>query len=261
MATPNILDELFSVRGKVALVTGGSAGIGLGIADVLARAGAKVVITGRNFDHAESAAAQLREEGSDVSAVRLDPADEQSVVEACAEVVAKHGAPWILVNNAGKQDGELLLEGTAEHWDETYATNLRGPFLLTREIGRAMVAAGLGGRIVNISSRVAQGRMMAGLSAYAASKAAMVTLSMASATELVDHGITVNTLLPGGVMTPGTMAATRPPVDPGKMPPRPPLGLSDPSDIGAAVLFFASPAAHKITNQVVALDAGFSVVL
>lgn len=261
MAAHDFLSELFALDGKVALVTGGSAGIGLGIAEVLAKAGATVVITGRNLENAEEAAAELRGEGLDVAAVRLDPADEQSVVEACREVVASHGSPWILVNNAGKQDGELLLESTAGHWDETYATNLRGPLLLIREIGRAMVAAGEGGRIVNIASRVVQGRMMAGLGAYVSSKTGMVGLSMASATELVEHGITVNTLLPGGVMTPGGMSATRPPVDPDKMPPRPPMGMSSPQDIGAAVLFFASPAAHKITNQVVGLDAGFSVVL
>ena len=261
MPTQDIFRDLFSLDGSVAVVTGGSAGIGLGIAEVLARAGAKVIVTGRNLDNAEQAASQLRKEELDVSAMQLDPANEGSVVDACREMIASHGAPWILVNNAGKQDGEMLLDGSAELWDATYATNLRGPFLLTREIGRAMVEAGRGGRIVNISSRVAQGRMMAGLGAYVSSKAGMIGLSMASATELVDHGITVNTLLPGGVMTPGGMSATRPELDPGKMPPRPPMGMSDPKDIGAAVLFFASPAAHKITNQVVALDAGFSVVL
>lgn len=255
------LEELFSLGGKIALVTGGSAGIGLGIAEVLARAGAKVVITGRNLGNAEQAAAQLREQGCDVAAVRLDPADEQSVIEGCAKVIAEVGVPWILVNNAGRQDGEMLLEGSAEHWDETYATNLRGPFLLTREIGRAMVKAGQGGRIVNISSRAAQGRMMGGLGAYVASKTGMAGLSMASATELVEHGITVNTLLPGGVITPGGVTAKRPEIDPANLPPRPPMGMSEPQDIGAAVLFFASPAAHKITNQIVGLDAGFSVVL
>jgi NAD(P)-dependent dehydrogenase (short-subunit alcohol dehydrogenase family) len=256
-----ILEQLFSLDGKLALVTGGSAGIGLGIAEVLAGAGAKVVITGRNLDNAQVAAEKLRGEGLDVWALRLDPADEKSVVDTAREVVAAHGVPWILVNNAGKQDGELLLEGSAQHWDETYATNLRGPYLLTREIGRIMAEAGEGGRIVNIGSRVVQGRMMAGLGAYVSSKSGMLGLSMASATELVEHGITVNTLLPGGVMTPGTMAATHVPVTPEKLPPKPPMGMSSPQDIGAAVLFFASPAAHKITNQVVGLDAGFSVVL
>jgi len=171
MPSNGILEQLFSLKGKLALVTGGSAGIGLGIAEVLAGAGAKVVITGRDLANAEEAAAKLRSEGLDVSAVRLDPADEQSIVAACAEVIAAHGPPWILVNNAGKQDGELLLEGTAEHWDATYATNLRGPYLLTREIGRAMVAAGEGGRIVNIGSRVVQGRMMAGLAPMSRARA------------------------------------------------------------------------------------------
>jgi len=256
-----LLEQLFSLKGKLALVTGGSAGIGLGIAEVLAGAGAKVVITGRNLPNAEDAAAKLREDGFDVWPRGLDPANEQSVVDACNAVIAAHGTPWILVNNAGKQDGELLLEGSAEHWDETYATNLRGPYLMTREFGRAMAEAGEGGRIVNIGSRVVQGRMMAGLGAYVSSKTGMLGLSMASATELVEHGITVNTLLPGGVLTPGTMAANHVPVTPDKLPPKPPMGMSSPQDIGAAVLFFASPAAHKITNQVVGLDAGFSVVL
>lgn len=255
----NFLRELFSLKGKIALVTGGSAGIGLGIAECLARAGAKVILTGRNLENAEDAAVRLRGRGCDVVAVQLDQADEASVVEACRKVVAEHGTPWILVNNAGKQDGELLLEGTSAHWDLTYATNLRGPFLLIREIGRAMITAGNGGRIINISSRSVQGRVLPGLGAYVAAKTALVALSMASASELVAHNITVNTLLPGGVITPGTSAATRPPIDPARRPKTPPLGYSEPIDVGAAVLFFASPAACKLTNQVVAIDAGFSV--
>lgn len=254
----DFLKSLFSLEGKLAVVTGGSSGIGLGIAATLAQAGAKVVITGRNAETAQQAAAGLADQGLSAASVQLDPAEEASVIDACRTIVAEHGPPWILVNNAGKQDGERLLGGTSAHWDETYATNLRGPFLLTREIGRAMVAAGQGGRIINISSRSVQGRIIDGLGAYVSTKTALVALGMASAKELVEHHITVNTLLPGGVLTDGAKSRKGPPIGAAR-PPTPPLGFSEPEDVGAAVLFFASPAARRLTNQVVAVDAGFSV--
>ena len=129
---------------------------------------------------------------------------------------------------------------------------------MIREIGRAMVAKGDGGRIVNIASGSAKVPMIVGLAAYASSKGALLTLSHTSAFELVEHRITVNTVLPGGVMTPGSMGARGPATSgPGRR--RPPLGMCEPRDIGAAVLFFASPEARFITNQVIAVDAGFSL--
>jgi len=162
------------------------------------------------------------------------------------------------VNNAGLQDRQLLLDGTAAEWDRMNVVNGRGPYLMTREIARAMVVAGAGGRIVNIASTSLTGQMIRGLAAYMGSKGALLALSSASAMELAGHVITVNTVLPGGVGTPGAIGAKGPAAEgPGRR--MPPPGMCKPRDIAAAVLFFATPAARYVTNQVIAVDAGFSV--
>jgi NAD(P)-dependent dehydrogenase (short-subunit alcohol dehydrogenase family) len=256
MAEPQ--SKPFDLDGKVALVTGGGGGIGAGIAAVLAEAGATVVIADRDEAGARREASTLSQNGHRAGAVHVDLADEPSVVRACAEVIDRYGAPWILVNNAGVQDRELLLEGTASEWDRTSAINARGPFLMTREIARAMAAAGRGGRIVNIGSAALVGSLIKGLAAYSASKGALLGLSRASAFELVELAITVNTVLPGGVATPGAIGAKGPAAE-GPARRRPPLGTCEPRDIGAAVLFFASPAARYVTNQTLTVDGGWSV--
>jgi len=248
----------FDLSGKVALVTGGASGIGTGIAALLAEAGATVVIAEINEANARREAAALTEAGYTAGSVTIDLADEASIVRGCAEAVATWGAPWVLVNNAGLQDRELLLEGTAAQWDRMNAVNGRGPFLMTREIGRAMVAAGQGGRIVNVASASLVGSIIKGLAAYVGSKGSLLALSLASALELAEHAITVNTLLPGGVATPGAIGAKGPPAE-GPARRKPPLGMCEPRDMGAAVLFFASPAARYITNQVLTVDGGWSI--
>jgi NAD(P)-dependent dehydrogenase (short-subunit alcohol dehydrogenase family) len=121
-----------------------------------------------------------------------------------------------------------------------------------------MVAAGQGGRIVNVASAALIGSIVKGLAAYTSSKGALLGLSRASAFELAEHKITVNTVLPGGVATPGAIAAKGPAVE-GPARRAPPLGRCEPRDIATAVYFFATPAARHITNQVVAVDGGFSV--
>jgi NAD(P)-dependent dehydrogenase (short-subunit alcohol dehydrogenase family) len=246
------------LNGRLILLTGGASGIGAGIAEVLAGAGATVVIADIDEARAREQAARLADAGHVAAHMRMDLADEASIVHGCAEVFANFGAPWGLVNNAGLQDRQLLLEGTAAEWDRVNAVNSRGAFLMTREVARSMVAAGRGGRIVNIGSAATIGAITRGHAVYAASKAALLGLSRASALELVAHAITVNIVLPGGVATPGAIGARGPvPEGPGRRPP--PLGMCEPRDIGEAVLFLASPAARAITNQVLAVDGGWSL--
>lgn len=250
--------EPFSLNGRIALVTGGASGIGAGIATVLAESGATVVIADVNSPEAESHAAALTSRGYRAGALRIDLAEESSVVRGCAEAIARFGTPWALVNNAGLQDRQPLLEATAAEWDRINAVNARGPFLMTREIARAMVLAGQGGRIINIASAAVRGLLIKGLAAYTASKGSLLGLTRASAFELTEHGITVNAILPGGVATPGAIGAKGPPTEgPARRPP--PLGRCEPCDIAAAVCFLASPAARYITNQAIAVDGGFSV--
>ncbi len=228
----------FSLDGKVAVVTGGASGIGAGIAAMLAGAGAMTVIVDINGEGAEARAAQLREEGLKADAQAIDLADESAIVNGCAAIVQRHGTPWALVNNAGLQDRELLLEGTAEFWDLTNNINARGPYFMIREIARAMVEKGEGGRIVNIASAALTGSIVKGLVAYSASKGALQGISIGAAFELVEHGITVNTVLPGGVATPGSINAKGPPPE-GPARRELPLGLCEPADIAGALFRLA----------------------
>lgn len=250
--------EPFSLSGKWVLVTGSASGIGAGIALILARAGALVIVSDINAEGARAKAHDLITAGYIADWIAMDVGQESSVVEACDELIQRHGAPWGLVNNAGVQNRQLIDAETTTAWDHIQSINARGPFLLTRELGKAMANAGRGGRIVNIASGVLAGMIVKGAAAYIASKGALAAFSSVSALEYAPYGITVNTVLPGAVMTPGTMGATGPkPVGPGTRPA--PFGLCDPEDIGLAVLYFISPGARMVTNQTIAVDGGFSI--
>jgi NAD(P)-dependent dehydrogenase (short-subunit alcohol dehydrogenase family) len=249
----------FDLGGRVAVVTGGASGIGVGIANLLAQAGATVVIADCDAAGAAVCAAELTNQGLQAGFVAVDLADEAAIVAACRDMIDRFGVPWILVNNAGIQDRQLLLDATTQEWDRMQAVNARAPFVLTRELGRAMVERGEGGRIINVATAGLRGFLIKGLASYVASKGALQALSQASAFEFAGYGITVNTVLPGPVATPGAINAKGPPTE-GPARRSLPLGrICEPADIAAAVYFFATPAARYVTNQVVAVDAGFSI--
>lgn len=250
--------SLFSLTGKTAVVTGGGSGLGAGIATTLAEAGALVVVADINAPQARQQAETLQQQGWQADWIAVDVSDEASVQLATAEILRRHGAPWLLVNNAGLQDRQYICEETLENWDRIHAVNARGPFLMTRELGRAMCAAGSGGRIVNVASAVLAGMIIKGGGAYTASKGALAAFTSVAALEFADSGITVNTVLPGPAATPGSIGAKGPATSgPGTR--RPVFGLCEARDIGAAVLFFGSEAARLVTNQTLAVDAGFSL--
>lgn len=252
------ISDMFSLTGRVAVVTGGSSGIGLGVAQVLAQAGATVVLAARDHSRSLAAAETITAAGHRAVAVAVDLADETSVTRACSKIVETLGAPWLLVNNAALQDREALLDATSSEWDRIHGVNARGAFLMIRETAREMVVAGRGGRIVNIASNVLRGGLIKGLASYASSKGALAGLASATAYELAEHGITVNTILPAAVITAGAVNATGPRSEGPATRPTP-FGFQTPHEIGAAVLFFASAAGRAVTNQMLAVDGGFSV--
>jgi NAD(P)-dependent dehydrogenase (short-subunit alcohol dehydrogenase family) len=246
----------FRLDGQWAVVTGGGMGIGAAISASLASAGARVVVVDRDASAASGTVESLRASGHTAEAVILDISDETSVTHEMQRLVARVGSPNILVNNAGIQHRKLLLETNAQEWDRMHAVNTRGAFLMLRECSKAMIAAGIQGRVVNIVSLGILHPMIYGLAAYASSKGGLMALTRNAAFELAAHGITVNAVLPGGIATPGAMAATGPAVAGPALRPSP-LGRCEPVDIAAAVVFLASPAARLITAQSLCVDAGF----
>jgi len=239
------------LEGKVALVTGGSRGIGRAIAESLAEAGAHVAVIGRDETRAREAAAALTGEGH--AGFACDVADPQQVVATMADVEREIGPVDILVNNAGITRDNILVRMKDEEFDEVIAANLKGSFNFTRAVSRGMMKR-REGVIVNVTSVVGLiGN--AGQANYAASKAGLVGLTKSVARELAPRGIRCNAVAPGFVRTDMTDALSESQVE--ALRERIPLGaLGEPEDVAAVVRFLAGPGARYITGQVLAVDGG-----
>jgi 3-oxoacyl-[acyl-carrier protein] reductase len=243
---------MFTLTGRVALVTGASRGIGRAIATRLAEQGALVVAAAR-ADHARACAEALAAAGRQAEALTLDVTDPAAVEAAPGEIVKRHGRLDILVSNAGVTRDQLLMRMKRGDWDAVLATNLTATFLLAQAAMRPMLKQ-KGGRIIAISSVVGQ-TGNAGQTNYAASKAGLIGFAKALAREVASRSITVNVVAPGMIDTDMTRAiADKAQIDWSTQIPLGRLGTVD--EVAAAVSFLASDEASYITGHVLAVNGG-----
>jgi 3-oxoacyl-[acyl-carrier protein] reductase len=245
---------LSSIAGRSVIVTGGTKGIGQGIARVFARKGARVLLVGRDADRAESVARAIRDEGGSASAVAADISDPAAVERMAATACERHGGVDILCANAGIFPAARLLEMSLENWNEVLAVNLTSAFLCVRACLPALARSGHG-RVILTSSITGPITGYPGWAHYGASKAGQLGFMRTAALELSPQGITINAVLPGNIRTAGLddlgedyiagMAASIPQ-----------RRLGSPEDIAHAALFFASDEAAYITGQTLVVDGG-----
>ena len=244
---------MFSLEGKVALVTGASQGIGEAIARTLAAQGAMVVCAARTEAKLNAVAADIRAAGGKADVVVMDLSKTESVKAAIATTLERHGALHILVNNAGITRDKLLIQMKEEDWDTVLDTNLKGAYTAIQAATRSMMKQRFG-RIINIASVVGQ-MGNAGQANYVAAKAGLIGLTKAVARELASRNVTANAVTPGYIETDMTAGLTDE-VKAG-FNQQIPLGrLGLPADIAAAVAFLASNEAGYITGQVLSVNGG-----
>lgn len=251
---PNTNDDL---RGRVALVTGASSGLGARFARVLAAKGAKVALCARRVDRLEALAAEIRAAGGQALAVAMDATQADSLVQAVASAEAAFGTVDILVNNAGMPDAQRAHKMSTELIDQVLGVNLRGPWILACEVARRLIAAGKPGRIVNISS-VAHFRYDGGGAAlYAVTKTAIARMTEALAVEWAHYNINVNAIAPGmfvSEMTDGMFA--RMGGNPAQHLPRKRVPV--PEQMDSTLLYLVAPASECVTGATIRIDDGQS---
>jgi 3-oxoacyl-[acyl-carrier protein] reductase len=250
----SIVDNALTSR--VALVTGGSRGIGRAIALALARRGAKVIVNYTSRPEAAAAVvAEIAEAGGQAAAAGFDVSDSAAVTEAIKAIGKEHGGLDILVNNAGVAINGLLMRFTDDQWQKTMAINLGGAFHCTRAAASLLLRAKEHGRIINITSVVGEiGN--AGQGAYAASKAGMIGFTRATARELASRRVTVNAIAPGFIETEMT-AEHLPEEQRQKLLADIPLGrIGSADDVANTAAFLAGPEASYITGQVLRVNGG-----
>ena len=259
MSTP--VQQLFDLTGRVALVTGGSRGLGLQIAEALGEAGAKVMLSSRKAADLEEAAAHLSDKGIDARWIAADASNPDDARRIVTETLERLGHIDVLVNNAGAAWGAPAEDHPLEAWDKVMNLNIRSLFVISQAAAKLSMIPRKQGRIINIASIAGLGGNPPGMEtlAYNTSKGAVVNFTKALAAEWGEHGITVNALAPGffpSKMTKGTLESMG-----DELVKHAPLRrLGDDDDLKGAALLFASAAGKHITGQVLAVDGGVSSV-
>lgn len=248
--------DAFKLDGQAALVTGASAGLGAAMAIALAEAGADVAAHGNSRSPADTCR-QIESRGRRAIALSGDLADREVSARLVDETVAALGRIDILINNAGIIRRAPAVDYSDDDWDRVLEVDLTSAFRLARTAGRHMIAAGRGGRIINITSLLAfQGGIL--VPAYAAAKGGLAQLTKGLANEWAGKGINVNAIAPGYMDTDNTEALRNDPVRSRKILDRIPAGRwGDAADLAGAVVFLASPAARYVHGHVLAVDGGW----
>ena len=249
-------NKLFSLEGKVALVTGAAYGIGFAIAEAYAKAGAKIAFNCRSQHHMDQALADYKAKGIDAKGYICDVTDEEQVKNMVADIEKELGVIDILVNNAGITKDNLIMKMSEDDFDAVIATNLKGAFNCIKHVSRQMLKQ-KGGRIINISS-VSGVMGNAGQANYCASKAGVIGLTKSVAREIGSRGITVNAIAPGFIDT--EMTAVLPDDVKKAMGEQIPLKrFGTTEDVAQAAVFLASDRAAYITGQVLCVDGGMAM--
>jgi len=244
---------MFSLKGKVALVTGASQGIGRDTALAFSESGAKVAVAARNEEKLTALVAEIAAAGGEAFAVKMDVADAEHVKAGFKQVIEKFGRLDILVNNAAITRDGLAVRMKADDWDAVIRTNLTGAHLCIQQALATMMRA-RAGRIINIASIVAQ-MGNAGQANYVAAKAGLIGLTKAIALEISSRNITVNAVAPGFIETPMTDVLGDKMKD--ELKTRIPLGrMGSARDVAAAIVFLASDEAGYITGHVLDVNGG-----
>jgi len=251
------LDQLFSLDGRVAVVTGGSSGIGRGIALALGQAGAAVVLIARDQVNLDDTVAELQSAGCRAAAVSADLGDRARVELAAEAVQVPFGSPDILVNSAGLNLRPPMNDLTIAQWDELVAVNLTAPFLLGQRLGPGMAARGWG-RIITVTSQQAE-RAFGNSGGYGAAKGGVASLTRSQSEAWARSGVCCNGICPGFVITPLTSEVSADPVRTAALAARTMVGRNGlPEDFAGAAVFLASPASAYVTGQMIHVDGGFS---
>ncbi len=257
MSTASYLQRLFSVDGRVAIVTGGSSGIGRAIAMALAGAGARVVLVAQTPETLGRVADEIDADGGTAAFVAGDLGSRDRVREIADEAAAVYGEPDIVVSSAGVNLRPPMDEITADIWDRTMAVNLEAPFLLGQRFGPGMAARGHG-RLIHLSSQQAR-RAFVNSGAYGVSKGGLESLARSQAEAWSGHGVTSNVLVPGVVLTPMNAHVAADPALVAALAERTLVGRNGlPEDFAGAALLLASDAGAYITGQAIVVDGGLS---